>query len=200
MTNPTTPQPVQEPAGAVEALRALVENEGLEAFAYLDKGIGTATASGKRWLAARRALASLQPVTQAKSEAVAWQVKQKAYKDRGPWVDVDRVTYESASKYPERCEVRALVPQEAVERQPLTGWISVDERLPEENMPVLVTKDGGHEYIDLDVMEEGVWRDWCEYVEHVEVIGGRTSDVKLYTHWAPIPCGIGPATQERTNG
>jgi hypothetical protein len=55
--------------------------------------------------------------SQAKSEAVAWQVKQKTYKDRGPWV---RATYEAAAQYPHRCEVRALVPQEAVERQPLT--------------------------------------------------------------------------------
>ena len=41
-------------------------------------------------------------------KAVAWQVKQKVYLDRGPWVDVDRTTYEAAAKYPERCEVRAL--------------------------------------------------------------------------------------------
>lgn len=39
-----------------------------------------------------------------------WQVKQKVYKDRGPWVDVDQVTFESAAKFPERCEIRALTP------------------------------------------------------------------------------------------
>jgi hypothetical protein len=35
------------------ALKALVENEGLEAFSYLDKGIGTSTEAGKRWITAR---------------------------------------------------------------------------------------------------------------------------------------------------
>ena len=39
------------------ALRALVQNEGLDAYAYLDKGIGTATAAGQRWLNARAAIA-----------------------------------------------------------------------------------------------------------------------------------------------
>lgn len=66
-------------------------------------------------------------------------------------------------------------------------WVSVDERLPEECVTVLVTKDGGVEDIALDFMEEGVWREWCDYVEHVEIIGGRISDVRLYTHWAPWP-------------
>ncbi len=70
---------------------------------------------------------------------------------------------------------------------PGEGWISVEDRLPEEGMPVLVTKDGGVESLEIDVMEEGCWRDWLEYVEHVEIIGGHTSDVKLYTHWAAIP-------------
>lgn len=41
-----------------EALAALVENEGQDAYWLLDKGIGTETDSGKRWLAARAALAA----------------------------------------------------------------------------------------------------------------------------------------------
>lgn len=40
----------------LEALRALVRNEGLDAYSYLDKGIGTATAAGQRWLNARAAI------------------------------------------------------------------------------------------------------------------------------------------------
>lgn len=44
----------------LEALRGLVQNEGLDAFGYLDRGIGTKTASGQRWLAARAAIASVE--------------------------------------------------------------------------------------------------------------------------------------------
>lgn len=44
----------------VAALRALVENDGLEAFSYLDKGIGVASEGGKRWLNARAALARVE--------------------------------------------------------------------------------------------------------------------------------------------
>ena len=40
----------------LEALRALVQNEGLDPYSYLDKGIGTATAAGQRWLNARAAI------------------------------------------------------------------------------------------------------------------------------------------------
>lgn len=42
----------------LEALRALVQNEGLEPYSYLDKGIGTATAAGQRWLNARAVIAA----------------------------------------------------------------------------------------------------------------------------------------------
>lgn len=42
----------------LEALRALVQNEGLEPYSYLDKGIGTATAAGQRWLNARSVIAA----------------------------------------------------------------------------------------------------------------------------------------------
>ena len=44
----------------LEALRALVRNEGLEPYSYLDKGIGTATAAGQRWLNARAAIAAVE--------------------------------------------------------------------------------------------------------------------------------------------
>ena len=47
-------------AELLEALRALVENEGLDPFSYLDKGIGTATAAGQRWLNARAAIAKAE--------------------------------------------------------------------------------------------------------------------------------------------
>lgn len=45
-------------AALLEALRALVQNEGLEPYSYLDKGIGTATAAGQRWLNARAVIAA----------------------------------------------------------------------------------------------------------------------------------------------
>ena len=44
----------------LEALRALVQNEGLEPYSYLDKGIGTATAAGQRWLNARATIAAVK--------------------------------------------------------------------------------------------------------------------------------------------
>ena len=44
----------------LEALRALVRNEGLDAYVYLDKGIGTETAAGQRWLNARAAVAAVE--------------------------------------------------------------------------------------------------------------------------------------------
>ena len=44
----------------LEALRALVHNEGLDAYSYLDKGIGTATAAGQRWLNARAAIKAVE--------------------------------------------------------------------------------------------------------------------------------------------
>lgn len=44
----------------LEALRALVRNEGLDAYSYLDKGIGTATAAGQRWLNARAVIKAVE--------------------------------------------------------------------------------------------------------------------------------------------
>ena len=44
----------------LEVLRALVRNEGLDAYSYLDKGIGTATAAGQRWLNARAAIKAVE--------------------------------------------------------------------------------------------------------------------------------------------
>jgi hypothetical protein len=55
--NPTTIRALLDELDALRAaLAALVENEGLDAFVHLDSGIGTASASGKRWLAARAAI------------------------------------------------------------------------------------------------------------------------------------------------
>ena len=48
----------------LEALRALVRNEGLDAYSHLDKGIGTATAAGQRWLNARAAIAKVEGTTE----------------------------------------------------------------------------------------------------------------------------------------
>ena len=44
----------------LEALRALVSNEGLNPYSYLDKDIGTATAAGQRWLNARAAIKAVE--------------------------------------------------------------------------------------------------------------------------------------------
>ena len=47
----------------LEVLRALVQNEGLDPYSYLDKGIGTATAAGQRWLNARAAIKAVEENT-----------------------------------------------------------------------------------------------------------------------------------------
>ena len=44
----------------LEALKGLVRNEGLDAYSHLDKGIGTATAAGQRWLNARAAIKAVE--------------------------------------------------------------------------------------------------------------------------------------------
>lgn len=44
----------------LQALKALVQNEGLEPYSYLDKGIGTATAAGQRWLNARAVVKAVE--------------------------------------------------------------------------------------------------------------------------------------------
>ena len=57
-----------------KALQGLVKNDGVDAFYHLDKGIGTATVSGRCWLRAREA-ATLQPcpevLNKGRADAVA---------------------------------------------------------------------------------------------------------------------------------
>ena len=51
-------------------------------------------------------------------------------------------------------------------------WVSVNDRLPEENVPVLVWESQGFAYVD--IYKDGVW-----------VIG--TPNLSKLTHWMPIP-------------
>ena len=52
-------------------------------------------------------------------------------------------------------------------------WINVNDRLPEENTPVLVwNKDA----VDIGFIRDGQWRDFSEVFRHV-------------SHWMPLPNG-----------
>lgn len=119
-TNPTpSTLPVQEPAGA------LSHPGGVEVSALLDSILSEygwpsnpKNAARAGWTAAMRYIASLPPVTQAKSEAVAWCQLTKAgtiaYFDGKPMVMPGTVGND--------CHPDPLytAPREAVERQPLT--------------------------------------------------------------------------------
>lgn len=70
-------------------------------------------------------------------------------------------------------------------RQPAEGWISVDERLPEEGVPVLVQSQHWHtKGTRMDVAtrvkeDDCVWRvDGCEMSHDWDVV-----------HWRPLPSG-----------
>ena len=52
------------------------------------------------------------------------------------------------------------------------GWVSVKDRMPEENVPVLVWELQGFAYVD--IYKDGAWR-----------IG--TPELAKLTHWMPIP-------------
>ena len=121
MTNSTTPLPVQEPAGAVETIMALAAKFA-EAYAKLhfarQCGHGY-TRAGEEAEAAREALrsalSSLQPVTQEKSEPVAWAARGKDGKPKfgAGWI-FSKVQNDTANM------PLYDAPQEAMERRPLT--------------------------------------------------------------------------------
>ena len=60
-----------------------------------------------------------------------------------------------------------------IDEQPIVNdWISVKDRMPEENVPVLVWDSQGFAFIDIH--ESGKWR-----------IG--TPHYAVITHWMPLP-------------
>jgi|JI10StandDraft_1071094.scaffolds.fasta_scaffold120216_2 hypothetical protein len=52
-----------------DALDSLVSHEGTREYVYLDKGIGTSTASGKRWMEARTLVKTRGLFSRIKNEA-----------------------------------------------------------------------------------------------------------------------------------
>ena len=54
----------------------------------------------------------------------------------------------------------------------VSGWVSVNDRMPEEAVPVLVWESQGFAYVD--IYKDGVW-----------VIG--TQNLSKLTHWMHIP-------------
>ena len=65
---------------------------------------------------------------------------------------------------------------QAIEKMPIIdavpAWVSVKDRMPEENVPVLVWELQGFAYVD--VYKDGVWE-----------VG--TPNLAKFTHWMPLP-------------
>jgi len=228
MTNPTTPQPVQEPAGAVEALK-LVEKIKQHADECADQAwhagecnerVGTPYFESLRLfnqaLDQLAALASLPPVTQAKSEAVApigWQFRFVFDTHASNWHSVLRLPMNKMQDGDDyRYETRYVyaAPQEAVERQPLTGWQPI-ETAPRNSRRVLVAVPERPDDPDRRRVYEAWWRIpfegapkkrgwWC-YDGKCTLLDSSVHGIGA-TQWieVPTPPGIGPATQEKQHG
>ena len=67
------------------------------------------------------------------------------------------------------CEMAAVV----VNAPTVGGWISVKDRLPEKNVPVLVWEKQGFAYVDM-LEAECVWQI-------------ASTNYAIVTHWMPLP-------------
>lgn len=200
MTNPTTPHPVQEPAGAVEADTddprcGTVSLESELRFRHEHDIHNTPGYVGSLlWTRTETALASLQPVTQAKSEAVAWREyadqrlqswRQRRMNKSGDRLELDdfmdKESLDDLLDYvlDEWSEPPCAAPQEAVERQPLTEatceW----------------SQDGN---------EDGSWFSACGGDPwYFESDDPTKNGMRFCIHCGKrmVQHGIGPATQEK---
>ena len=84
------------------------------------------------------------------------------------------------------------------ERVEQGGWISVDERLPEYGVPVLVFVpeiDAEESYITTDLMDKDYdyWLLVSDNYNHAQAVGRVTDNdiiptgIAPYTHWQPLP-------------
>jgi hypothetical protein len=176
MTNPTTPQPVQEPAGAVEALRAMLA-------LFRENAIEMTDRNGQLYDTIAAALASLPPVTQAwrsicDSEWVNI-VNAPIVQEQGS--DSHAAVCEAfkliEAKLRELNEFRSVAPQEAVERQPLTERIALLEAALTEVLEFQSAHEGPH------IFDWGRWR---------RIRDNTPPFQRAYP-------GIGPATQEKAH-
>lgn len=185
MTNPTTPLPVQEPAGAVEAL-----SDSAYLLALIDEtfaSVPQVKAHHERMRKIAATLASLQPVTQAKSEAVARAAEEVKYAQVKVADETVNYGRNHERTIAERVAFLACVdrlaslaaPQEAVERQPLTEttceW----------------SQDGN---------EDGLWFSACGGAPwYFESDDPTKNGMRFCIHCGNrmVQHGIGPATQEK---
>ncbi|WP_348651447.1 DUF551 domain-containing protein [Klebsiella pneumoniae] len=58
-------------------------------------------------------------------------------------------------------------------------WIPVSERMPDETQPVIVVSEGGVVQRTVYQYCEGVWSDWYDMYDDV--------NVEAFTHWMPLP-------------
>ena len=103
-------------------------------------------------------------------------------------------------------EILAL--RERVQDLEQGGWISVDERLPEYGVPVLVFVpeiDAEESYITTDLMDEDYeyWLLVSDNYNHAQAVGRVTDNdiiptgIAPYTHWQPLPLPPKENTNER---
>lgn len=70
----------------------------------------------------------------------------------------------------------------------MSGWISIKDRLPENYILVVVGwHEEGEERIDIDYIEEGMWGNWFDRAEHMNIAGGNCNEEAPYTQWMPLP-------------
>ena len=85
------------------------------------------------------------------------------------------------------------------------GWVSVEDRLPDDNELVLVYTPGDDGGTEFDFIEDGVWSDHEDSYQHFMEAGGYRmcgDDVSVtgpsaeapYTHWMPLPAAPDSAT------
>lgn len=70
---------------------------------------------------------------------------------------------------------------------PKMEWISVKDRLPDENLVVVVAWGNN---IALDYIDEEMWGDWFNKAEYMNLAGAYIGENAPYTHWLVLPTTV----------